>query len=301
MATFKCFASLVLAATFVPVLAAKTHCPGNAASVPFHIVNRYQIVLAVFLNHTGPYRFLLDSGTQITMIDPSIAAELHLGTQGAAVVVGAGSRRSASFSQLDLVEVGSHAVADQKVLVYDLFHSSDLHLQGILGEDFLEHFAMLMDNANSLLCLVSPQAMRAEVKGPHIPLVPDAESDGIVVGSLPIIAVRLSGGMRPVRLLLDSGANAPILYNTSQYIAGPELFHDAPIIGSGVDGTRRIFCALPVQDVRIASLALSGVAFFSLPGREKDASVKGFDGVLPTRLFRRVFIDQADHFAILEP
>jgi hypothetical protein len=34
MTTFKWFASLVLAATIVPALAAKTHCPGNAASVP---------------------------------------------------------------------------------------------------------------------------------------------------------------------------------------------------------------------------------------------------------------------------
>jgi hypothetical protein len=33
MTTFKWFASLVLAATIVPALAAKTHCPGNAASV----------------------------------------------------------------------------------------------------------------------------------------------------------------------------------------------------------------------------------------------------------------------------
>ena len=155
MTNFKWFASLVLAATIVPTLAAETHCPGNVASLPFRFVNRHQIVLAVSINHTGPYNFLLDTGTQITMIDPSLAAELHLDTQGAAVVAGAGSRQSASFAQLDLLEAGSHAVANQKVLVYDLqnLHSADLHIQGILGEDFLEHFDMLIDNAHNLLCL----------------------------------------------------------------------------------------------------------------------------------------------------
>ena len=179
MTNFKCFHSLVLAATIVPALAAETHCPGNVASVPFRLVNRHQIVLAVSVNHPGPYNFLLDTGTQITMVDPSLAAQLHLDTQGAAVVAGAGSRQSASFAELDLLETGSHSVANQKVLVYDLhnLHSADLNIQGILGEDFLEHFDMLIDNAHRLLCLDDSGAMRADVKGPHIPLVAAAEAD----------------------------------------------------------------------------------------------------------------------------
>jgi hypothetical protein len=303
MTTFQWFASLVLAATIVPTLAAETHCPGNAASVPFRFVNRYQMVLAVSINHTGPYNFQLDSGAQITMIDPSLAAELHLDTQGAAVVAGAGSRRSTSFAQLDLVEAGSHAVAKQRVLVYDLqnLHSSDLHIQGILGEDFLEHFDMLIDNPHRLLCLDNSAAMRAEVKGRHIPLVASAApEDGAALPGLLIIEVRLSDGMRPVRLMLDSGANAPVLYNTSQYMALP-LSQNVPLRGNGVDGAQRIFSALPPQEVKIGSLELSLVPFFTLARAQKDARLKGFDGVLPAGLFRRVFIDHADHFAVLEP
>ena len=302
MATFKCFASLVLAATIVPAHAAETHCPGNAASVPFRFVNRHLIVLAVSINHTGPYNFLLDSGAQITLIDPSLAADLHLDAQGAAVVASLGSRQSASFAQLDLVEVGSHAVAHQKVLVYDLqnFHPADLHFQGILGEDFLEHFDMLIDNAHRLLCLDNSAAMRAEVKGPHIPLLAMAEPDGVALPSLLIIAVRLSDGLRPVRLELDSGTNTAKLFNTSQYMV-LQFSHNVPLPGSGLDGAQRILSALPPQDVEIGSLELPGVPFFSLTGLQKDASVKGFDGVLPTELFRRVFIDHADHFAVLEP
>jgi hypothetical protein len=100
--------------------------------------------------------------------------------------------------------------------------------------------------------------------------------------------------------MLDSGANAPILYNTSQYME-LQLSHDVPLRGSGVDGEQRIFSALPPQEVKIGSLQLSRVPFFSLAGIQKDARVKGFDGLLNTGLFRRVFIDHADHFAVLEP
>ena len=303
MTTFRWFASLVLAATIVPAPAAETHCPGNVASLPFHLVNRHLIVLAVSINHTGPYNFLLDSGAQITLIDPSLAADLHLDAQGAAVVASLGSRQSASFAQLDLVEVGSHAVANQKVLVYDLqsFHPADLHFQGILGEDFLEHFDMLIDNAHSLLCLDNSAAMRAEVKGSHIPLVATVgPEDGVALPSLLIIAVRLSDGLRPVRLQLDSGTNTAKLFNTSQYMV-LQFSHNVPLPGSGLDGAQRILSALPPQDVEIGSLELPGVPFFSLTGIQEDARVKGFDGVLPTGLFRRVFIDHADRFAVLEP
>ena len=301
MATFQWFSSLVLATTIVPALAAEAHCPGNVASVPFRFVNRHLIVLAVSINHTGPYDFLLDSGTQITMIDPSLAAALHLDTRGMAVVAGVGSGQSATYAQLDLVEAGSHAVAKQKVLVYNLqSFPADSHLQGILGEDFLEHFDLLIDNAHRLLCLDDSAAMRAEVKGPHIPLLAAAEAD--LAGALPaflLITARLSDGLRPVRLLLDFGANEPILFNTAQYmLLRPS--QDVALLGSALDGARPAFSSLPLQDVKIGSLALARVPFVSTT-TDKNSYVQGFDGVLTMGLFRRVFIVHADHFAVLEP
>jgi hypothetical protein len=302
MTTFQWIASLVLATTIVPALTAETHCPGNVASVPFRFVNRHLMVLAVSINRTGPYDFLLDSGTQITMIDPSLAAAIHLYTHGVAVVAGVGSGHSASYAQLDLVEAGSHSVANEKVLIYDLHNfPTDLHLQGILGEDFLEHFDLLIDNAHRLLCLDDSAAMRAEVKGPHIPLVAAAEADQ--VGALPaflIVTVSLSNGLRPVRLLIDSGANESVLFNTSEYMV-PQPFRDVPVGWSGVDGTQTTLSPLPPQDVKIGLLKLPGISFFSLASTDKDSCVKGFDGVLATGLFRRVFIDHADRFAVLEP
>jgi hypothetical protein len=36
-------------------------------------------------------------------------------------------------------------------------------------------------------------------------------------------------------------------------------------------------------------------------GSKKNSKIAEFDGLLATELFRRVFIDHADHFAVLEP
>ena len=303
MTIFKGFHYLVFAATVVSTLSAETHCLGNVASVPFRLVKGHQIILPVSVNHAGPYNFLLDTGTQITMVDPALAAGLHLDTRGTALVAGAGSRQSASLVDLDLLETGAHSVSSPKVLVYDLhpLQLADLNIQGVLGEDFLEHFDMLIDNAHRLLCLDDSGAMRAAVKGPRIPLVAAADTEqGAQLSGLLIITVRLSDATRPVRLMLDSGTNAPILYNTSQYMAFP-LSQSTSLHGSSVDGRQRLFSALPPQDLKIGSLTLSGVTLYSLGAAQQDARAKGFDGVLTTGLFRRVFIEHADHFAVLEP
>ncbi|HMG86506.1 MAG TPA: retropepsin-like aspartic protease [Terracidiphilus sp.] len=302
MATYKWFASFVLAATIIQPLSAETHCPGNVASVPLHLVNRYQMIVAVSLNNSGPYNFLLDTGTEITMIDVSLAGELHLETHGTAVVAGIGSQSAASFSRLDEIAMGSHSAANQKVLVYDLqkLKSADLQIQGILGEDFLEHFDMLIDNGHRFLCLDDSTAMRTAIPGSHIALLARAQAPGEPLGNSLIVSAHLSDGLRPVRLKLDSGTNTPFLYNTSKYMA-LGLFRGASWHGSGANGRQDAFTALPPQNVKIGSLELSRVPFITLVGGQKDSSNSEFDGLMSTGNFKRVFISHDDHFAVLVP
>jgi Aspartyl protease len=303
MTTFKWLASCVLAANMVPALPAKTHCPGNVASVPLHLLNGYQMVVAVSVNHSGPYQFLLDTGTQTTTIDPSLAVELGLTTQGAEAIAGVGFQTSASSAQLNLLEAGSHEVANLKVLVYSLhnFQSNRLTIQGVLGEDFLEHFDVLIDNAHSLLCLDDSAAMRAGVKGPHIALVmPVQTPDGAPLSRSLIVESRLSDAMRPVRLWLDSGTNVPFLYNPSEYMARRTSQY-APQQGTGGNGQQHVYVALPAQDLKIGPVELPSVTFFTFAGTSKGSSISEFDGLLTTGLLGRIFICHADHFVILDP
>ena len=302
MTNFKVFATVVLAATIVSTLAAETRCPGNVASVPFHIVNRHQIIVAVTVNHSGPFNFLLDTGTQLTMVDPSLADQLHLATEGEAIVASVGTHASASYAQLDQLEAGSHAVTNQRVLVYDLqnLQATGLNIQGVLGEDFLERFDMLIDNAHSMLCLDDSNAMRAEVKGSHVALVDPAQKANGSTPSSPIVVAKLTDGMRPVRLKLDSGSNVPFLYNTADYMA-LGLFRGASWHVGGANGAQRAFTALPPQNMKIGSVEIPKVLFITQAGAQKDSHTSDFDGLLTLGLFRRVFICHADHFAVLDP
>ena len=301
MPSFKWFASFVLAATIVTALHAEPHCPGNVASVPLHLTNGHQMIVAVSVNHSGPYNFLLDTGTQITMVDPSLASELHLNTQGSAAVTGVGFNSAASFTQLDLLEAGSHAVANQKVLVFNFQnpHSVDLHFRGVLGEDFLSQFDVLIDNAHNLLCLDDSAAMRADVKGPHVALLTAAErtSDSSSLRPL-IISARLSDEERYVRLKLDSGTNVAFLFNTSKYVV-PGSKRSA---GDDLNGVPRSYLTLPPQDLKIGSLKVPKVSFSTtFAGSQKDSRRSAYDGLMTLGLFRRVLICHADHFAVFEP
>jgi hypothetical protein len=303
MTTFKVFASLVLATAVVSTLTAETHCPANVASLPFQVVNRHLIILPVSINHVGPYDFLLDTGAQRTTLDPALGAELHLEIKGQAMVEGIGSRQSVSFAYLDLLQAGSHAVSNQRVNVSDLsgLQSAGLRIRGILAEDFLEQFDLLIDYAHNLLCLDDTGAMRASVKGTHIALVAGPEApEGAALPKLLVVEAYLSEATRPVQLMLDSGANIPFLYRPSDYMAA-ESKRDAALHGSGLNGAQQAFWALPPRNVKIGSVELPGLSFRTTavaPTHHRDTDV---DGLLAMGLFRRIFIDHADKFVVLEP
>jgi hypothetical protein len=304
MTIFKWLASVTLAATIFPVLLAEPHCPGNVASLRLRLVHRSQMIVPVTINHSGPYDFLVDTGAQMTAVDPSLAAELHLKIQGAADVVGVGFRTHASLAQLDLLEAGSQAVANPLVVVQNLqyLQPTDPHIRGILGGNFMEHFDVLIDYPHSMLCLDISKGMQPEVKGKHIALVtvPRPENEVLIPEPL-IIPAHLSGVPDPqLLLLLDSGTNVPFLYDSSKY-SSPQLAVNASLHGRSVDGGERRFAVLPPQDMQIGTLSLHQISFLTLAGTRTVSSKVEYDGLLTTGLFRRVYISYADRFVVLDP
>jgi Aspartyl protease len=300
MTRFKALAWTVLALVLIPAVHAETHCPGDVASVPLHLVNGYQMMVAVSIGHSGPYEFLLDTGAQFTMIDPSLAAELHLRSNGSLPVRGVGFNTTSSVVHLDQLAVGSYAVANLEALVFDVQNIRPRYpnRRGILGEDFLLQFDMLIDNGHRMLCLDNSNVLRARIKGPRIDLETASGTQRVPPNTL-IFVTRLSDGTRPIRLKLDSGENASILFNAFQF-RPVDLYMGGSLRGSAADGVQRNYVALPPQDVKIGPLKLSNIPFFAPAGAKDISNTSDFDGLLPLRLFQRVFICNAERFAILE-
>src|SRR5215469_798523 len=72
-------AGLPLAST---VSHAESRCPAKVPTVHPRLVAESLLVIPVRINNAGPFDFLVDTGSQPNIIDPSLAASLELKSQG---------------------------------------------------------------------------------------------------------------------------------------------------------------------------------------------------------------------------
>ncbi len=292
--------SVCLATIPLPMLQAEPHCPGKLPILPLHLGRRSQIVVKVSVNHEGPYDFMVDTGSQLTSLSPGLAAELRLQMQGTTDVVGVGRSRAA-FARLGSLQAGSHEVSNLLVIVQNLEHlqEDDLPIRGILGGDFLEHFDVLIDYGQRILCLDEAKAMQSQIKGEHNVLVhgPHSSEEGGFTEPLIIQAQLSSKEKRQMLFLLDSGTNAPYLYGAGSAVRRGS----APLNGRGIDGREHTVAVLMPQDLRVGSKSLHKISFVTPVSTANEFPKEEFDGLLPTVLFQRVYISYGDRFAVFDP
>ena len=222
---FESLVAFSLALAILPALEAQPRCPGNTASVTPRFVQRALIVIPVKINHAGPFDFMVDTGSQVTVIDPSLASELSLNSQGSVGLVSVASFAQASATVLDTLEADSKVVEKSPAIVQDLrpIQAADPRIRGVLGESFLAHFDLLVDYGHKLLCLDETSTMRDGLRGERIPFVaPQHPEEELPFIERLVISVHLSGtGKQPILLQLDSGSDGPILYPGSEQLGSP--------------------------------------------------------------------------------
>jgi hypothetical protein len=283
---------------------AETHCPGKVAGLRPRIVARALIVIPVKINNVGPFDFMVDTGSQITVIDPALASELRLKLMGSAGLVSVSGIAQASVGVLDLIEADKHAVKKAYVMVQDLgaIREADAHIRGVLGLNFLSHFGLLIDYRHDLLCLDETAGLQDSVHGEHIALVPSRKAGGeIPFTERLVVAVRLSGtGQREIRLQLDSGSDGSILYADNSRLE-QSLLKQAKLQEPEIGDARRAFAVLPLQDMNLGSRIVRKVPFVTPANRSQKVPDREEDGILATVLFQRVFVSHSDHFVIFDP
>jgi hypothetical protein len=125
------------------------------------------VVVQVSINHRLPADFLLDTGTQMTVIDQSFAAELRLASTGSANIAGVSLQGPTTFARVDSLALGDHVSANQRVLVYNMrgIRQAGFAIRGLLGQDFLSQFDVFIDNAHNVICIDDTGALRAGLSG----------------------------------------------------------------------------------------------------------------------------------------
>ena len=283
---------------------AQSRCPGNIASLSPRIVAGALLVIPVKVNRAGPFDFMVDTGSQLNVIDPSLAAQLDLKSQGTVGLIAPATYTQASVAMLASLEAGSLVVTKAVAVVQDLgpIQAADPRIRGVLGENFLAHFDVLIDYTHRLLCLDESKDLQRGLHGERIPLVmPKRRVSESPFSERLVISVSLSEtGNRQILLQVDSGSDGPILYSGNKDLEEPLLKH-AKTRGPQVSQAQRAFAVLPPQDMRVGTRTFRKVSFVTpiitaqnIPGREED-------GLLATVLFQRVFISHTDRYVILDP
>ena len=292
-----------LAAATASIANAEPHCPGNVASLRLRLIQNVQIVIPVAINHTGPYDFLLDTGAQITTVDPALAKALELKVEGTTGIIGVGNYARTPYTRLDSVQAGPESLSGVMAVIQDLgqVQVADPQVRGVLAGNFLENFGLLIDYRQRMVCLDKGDAMESKLKGQHISLgaTPGSEKEPPAPQRL-TVAVHLSGMRKESLMQLDSGINVPLLYALGETARLVDTGTSA-LRSRGTDGVEHAFAVLARQDVQIGRHALRGIPFVMPMAEAASAPKPEVDGLLPTALFQRVYINYAQHYAVLEP
>ena len=266
-------------------------------TVKIKLDERSMIIVPVSVNGAGPYEFALDTGCAKTIVDRRLAGELNLLQVGEKTVVGVLASAKFSVVQVNSLSVGGATVQGGEVFSADHAGNVAGKVRGVLGEDFLRNFDVLIDYGRRVIRLESaPGSMAETAVGEHLPL----ELTGTLHGSLTRNRLVVSGQIRelgnaPMSLLLDSGANQLTLFRDD---LGPGE-NRAELMSAG-SFSHWITSSATARRIRSLDLGHNTVSNLIVIALSRRADVDS-DGMLPICLFHSVLISHYGRFVILNP
>jgi len=286
---------LFLCVSSLPALAA----PTTEITATFKIANDYLIIVPVTINGSGPYDFVLDTGSNNTMLDQKLADELALPHGSERISVGVMGSVTMSAVYANSLSIAGATVAGKDLFLFTSADAKGLprKVRGVLGEDFLQNFDVLLDYRHQVLQLESGLGtLAATLTGEHLPVQLSGTLQGKSTFRRLIVIGRIQelGDNSPLSLVLDSGVNSLILFRKHLVLgASQHMFEGAAFNSSGL-------AAMETRTIRKLALGkdevndLTVIAHTGQP--ESDT-----DGLIPTSLFHSIFISHRGRFVILNP
>ena len=256
----------------------------------FRLVRETFIVVSLRANNEGPFDFVLDTGADTTIVDAGLATKLSLASLSRIQQATLAGSQTLPVSILANLGAGPAQLGNLPVLVQDLtmLRNMDSHIEGIVGQDFLSHFNYLIDYRNSLVRIEQVDEIRSSIKGDPVSIE--------VSGHRMIIASEAEAtGRANLRFLVDSGANSIVLLpRASQEINLPvQESRSAMSVSGHVDLKVGRIRALKIGSQQFHDLVVA------LPSTELTPEIG--DGLLPTALFKTVYVNNREGFVMFNP
>lgn len=272
---------------------------GAASPIPFHLARGVPVV-QVILNGHGPYNFLVDTGTNVTLVERPVLDQLFVSMQNTVPLRSTTGDGAASATILETVAVGGLKLHRMEVGVLKrgqltLYGSEVL---GVLGEDFLKNFDLLLDYQHGVLVLDMSSVLAASMMGEHVAFERSGLSPGGVVPDRILVQSKLRAFKGdPLACLVDSGTHQTVIFLRDRLVSDTQSPRAPISLGSPLGGNSD--CLVEPSRVEVGSERVRSTDIVACQGkRQADAD---FDCLLPTNLFRSVFISHRGGYIVLNP
>ncbi len=172
-------------------------------SIKFRLVRGFMIIVPVQINDSETLEFLLDTGTNTSVIIPEVAARLNLRPVDRVEIITAMGSVAAPRSFLSRLALGTKSATNMEVLwsVLPEPRRLDKRISGILGQNFLAQFNFTLDYGERRITFTEMDTSQFG-QAVRIPLAIDEQR----------ILLNLKTKRTTLKFVLDSGAEGLILF-----------------------------------------------------------------------------------------
>lgn len=242
-----------------------------------------RMTVDVALEGTGPYHFLIDTGSQSTVVSTAIAGSLSLAPGPQVRIVGLAGEGRVTTARIDTLEFGSRAVYD---LTVPLLENRHIGADGILGTDSLQGQRVLLDFTRNTIILGNARKMGGR-SGYEIVVHARKRAGRLIMTDARIDGVR-------VDVVVDTGSSQTVGNLALQRALRRRTASSAvlsSVTGHAVAVDLGVARELKIDDLKVSNVLLAyadSPAFAELGLRQRPAI---FLGMRELRLFKRVAID----------
>ncbi len=184
-----------------------TSAGGERSKVPFELASNRPVIEVKINDNEKPLRFVLDTGSGITVISQETAARLKLSpiTRGGfAKAIGGDGQFEIVYGFLRSFAIGDIKLRSVPVYIRK-FHNNSLEIDGYIGLSVLSKFLTTVDYGERTFTLVSRTTdVALPEKGVTVPL--RLTTSGFLSGE-----VQLEGVDLPLNFIVDTGASISVI------------------------------------------------------------------------------------------
>jgi predicted aspartyl protease len=265
-------------------------------TVKFKLLRGHVIVIPVTVNGSGPYDFILDTGASTTTISFEFAQALRLRPVDRVELITVAGSRFVPRAHLAGVSIGAKSVENMEAVFNDLAEARAIspEIRGALGQNFLSRFNVLINYRERKIEFEDGDELENRLRGERLPI--EWRDDRMLIMSRPLTAACnsrrfvLDSGIENLFLFTDDWRNLKLDWENCP----PERVEARSELGGRGAWLRRL------RRYSVGDVDFSGLPVVIM---ESNMAQTGRieDGLLPTGLFRQVYINQRKRFVILNP